>query len=206
MEKKEILLSKVIALFNKQGCGPTSMRAIAVSCGMSLSNLQHYFTTKEQLLESIFKEMCLVFEGAADFSKNGISLRLLIDMDAAWHLFQQKYKFFFTEINYILQNYTSIRKAFNRIKTKRINEYVQLFSAYMSVEVFQSEPYPGFYYQQAELLWFTANYFLSAQLAEGKKYSTKTREKTNRIVINLIYPLLTVKGRTELTHLNYKVQ
>jgi AcrR family transcriptional regulator len=203
MTTKQKIVSAAIVTFNKKGCIASSMRTISIDCGMSLSNLQHHFRTKELLLETIIEEMCLVFEGTADFGRNGISLKLMQDMNSLWFDFQKHYYFFFSEISAILQQYPVIQRRFSAIKMKRLMEYQQLFDAYAKERLFLPEPFPGFFYAQAELLWFFANYYLSTQLAEGMKFSRKTFDAGNKLATNLIYSMLSERGIAELIKLNH---
>jgi AcrR family transcriptional regulator len=206
MDRKEKIVAAAIAHFNTNGCIPCSMRTIASACRMSLSNLQHHFKTKDVLLETIIEKMCLVFEGTSDFKNKGISLQLLVDMNALWFDFQKTYLFFFSEISALLQQYPTVQKRFSAVKKKRLNEYNLLFNAYASAQLFKPEPYPGFFYGQAELLWFIANYYLSTQLAEGKKFNRKTFDEGNKVATNLIYSMLSEKGILELINLNQRTK
>jgi AcrR family transcriptional regulator len=201
IETKQKILKRAVALFNRKGCIAVSMRTIAKACDMSLSNLQHHFKTKEILLQEIIEQMCLVFDGSSDFEEGDISLRILNDMNVRWRDFQRHYVFFFNEINSLLTEYPRIRSRFAEIKAKRIREYNSLFAAYERTGLFKPEPFPGFFAAQAELIWFTSNYYLATQLSDGKKITTTTFEEGDRLRINIIFPLLSDVGITELRSL-----
>ena len=168
---------------------------------MSLSNLQHHFKTKEILLQEIIEQMCLVFDGSSDFEEGDISLRILTDMNVRWRDFQRHYVFFFKEINSLLTEYPRIRGRFAEIKAKRIREYNSLFAAYERTGLFKPEPFPGFFSAQAELIWFTSNYYLATQLSDGKKITTTTFEEGDGLRKNIIFPLLSDAGIMELRSL-----
>jgi hypothetical protein len=87
-----------------------------------------------------------------------------------------------------------------------LNEYNLLFNAYANAGLFKAEPYPGFFYGQAELLWFVANYYLSTQLAEGKKFSRKTFDEGNKVATSLIYSMLSEKGILEVISLTLQTK
>lgn len=203
---KQKIVSVATGVFNQDGCIQCSMRTIASACGMSLSNLQHHFNTKEVLVKAIVDDMCLVFEGTSDFEQRGITLELLQDMNRLWFDFQKNYLFFFSGISAILQQYPAVQKRFNSVKQKRLKEYDLLFNAYAGAGLFKAEPYPGFFYGQGELLWFIANYYLSTQLVAGKKFNRKTFEEGNKVATNLIYSMLSEKGIAELINLNQQAK
>jgi len=176
------------------------MRTIAKACDMSLSNLQHHFKTKEILIQEIVERMCLVFDGTSDFDAGDISLQILADMNVRWKGFQRNYVFFFSEINSLLAEYPCIRGLFAEIKKKRIQEYNSLFTAYEQAGLFKPEPFPGFFADQAELIWFISNYYLATQLSTGKRNTAETFEEGNRLRINIIFPLLSGTGVKELSN------
>lgn len=201
MSTKEKIIACAISYFNREGLMSASMRGIAKACGITLSNLQYYFATKDKLVETIFDEMGLVYEGMADFAKSGISLQLLLDMNSIQFEFQKKYIFYFTQLNAILQAFPGVRKKYLRMKTKRVKEYLDLFNAYSKAGLFIPEPYEGFFRNQAELLWFMGNYYLSSQLCEGKKANRKTFDESNKVAADVIYKMLSEKGIFEMMKL-----
>jgi len=202
MNTKQKIIHSATKLFNTEGCIASSMRAIAMACDMSLSNLQHHFMTKETLLKAILEDMTLVFDEPPDLKPPIISLSILKEMNIRWLDFQKHYRFYFVEISAILQSYRSIRKLFNTVKEKRLETYNSLFSAYIKAGLFKPEPFPGFITRQAELLWFTANYYLSTKIAEGQKVNQQTFDDSNKVMLNIIYPMLSDKGIVELMQLN----
>ena len=50
MEKTDLIIQVTIALLGEEGADNLSMRKVAKSAGISLSNLQYYFSSKEALL------------------------------------------------------------------------------------------------------------------------------------------------------------
>lgn len=58
------ILANAIEIFAAEGYGGLSMRKVAASAGLALSNLQHYFPTREDLFVAI------ITEATADYSRN----------------------------------------------------------------------------------------------------------------------------------------
>ncbi len=58
------ILASAIEIFAAEGYGGLTMRKVAASAGLALSNLQHYFPTREDLFAAI------ITEATADYSRN----------------------------------------------------------------------------------------------------------------------------------------
>lgn len=58
------ILASAIEIFAAEGYGGLSMRKVAASAGLALSNLQHYFPTREDLFAAI------ITETTAEYSRN----------------------------------------------------------------------------------------------------------------------------------------
>ncbi|WP_167338382.1 TetR/AcrR family transcriptional regulator [Paraburkholderia oxyphila] len=63
------ILASAIEIFVAEGYGGLSMRKVAANAGLALSNLQHYFPTREDLFAAI------ITETIAEYSRNYDSLR-----------------------------------------------------------------------------------------------------------------------------------
>ncbi|HDR9761029.1 TPA: TetR/AcrR family transcriptional regulator [Burkholderia cepacia] len=64
------ILASAIEIFAAEGYGGLSMRKVATSAGLALSNLQHYFPTREDLFAAI------ITETIAEYSGNYESIRI----------------------------------------------------------------------------------------------------------------------------------
>lgn len=59
LETKDLLLEVAIDLFATQGYAGTSIRDIARAMGMSISNIYHYYGSKEGILLAIFQQSAM---------------------------------------------------------------------------------------------------------------------------------------------------
>lgn len=62
--KPEAIRDAAMKCFAEQGIAATSLRTIAETAGVSLGRIQHYFVTKQQLIESIDSYVLEVFDAA----------------------------------------------------------------------------------------------------------------------------------------------
>ena len=63
------ILASAIEIFSAEGYGGLSMRKVATSAGLALSNLQHYFPTREDLFAAI------ITETIGEYSRNYDNIR-----------------------------------------------------------------------------------------------------------------------------------
>lgn len=68
------ILASAIDIFVTEGYGGMSMRQVATSAGLALSNLQHYFPTREQLFEAIVDATLAEYSTAYDQIRNDATL------------------------------------------------------------------------------------------------------------------------------------
>ena len=61
IDTRRLILEKSYVLFQRQGYSATSMRQIALACGISVGNLCYHFKKKEDLFMSFYMELFTTF-------------------------------------------------------------------------------------------------------------------------------------------------
>lgn len=111
METRDIIIKKAKHLFATRGYEGISMRELAASCHITLSNTYHYFPSKDALLEVIFHET------NTGLGKKRLALPAL---ESASDLLKQRIEFQFDnaeDIVYVLKYYLTFRKRFKKTDT-----------------------------------------------------------------------------------------
>jgi AcrR family transcriptional regulator len=70
-EKRQLIKETALSLFAANGYEATSISDIARSAGISKGLMYNYFTSKEELLETIWNELIVVFDKIIDTDNDG---------------------------------------------------------------------------------------------------------------------------------------
>lgn len=77
--KPEAIRDAAMKCFAEQGIAATPLRTIAETAGVSLGRIQHYFVTKQQLIESIDSYVLEVFDDALHAPKHAAAEDRVVD-------------------------------------------------------------------------------------------------------------------------------
>ncbi len=108
MDTRDIIIQKAKKLFAQNGYEGISMRSLATTSGITLSNIYHYFPSKDALLEIIFNETNTAL---------GKKRQLLPELETASEMLRQRIRFQFIhaeDIAYVLKYYLTFRKKFKK--------------------------------------------------------------------------------------------
>lgn len=111
METREVIIKKAKKLFAERGYEGVSMRELATSSGITLSNTYHYFSSKDALLEEIFHDTN---------TSLGKKRQQLPVSGSASEMLKERILFQFNnaeDIVYVLKYYLTYRKSFKRTDT-----------------------------------------------------------------------------------------
>lgn len=79
LERAHDILHAARALLAAEGYAGLSMRRVAAEAGMSLSNVQHYYQSKDMLLEALLLYTMDVFQSKMDSISNAMTSRPRLD-------------------------------------------------------------------------------------------------------------------------------
>lgn len=108
MNTRDTILQKTKHLFATNGYSGVSMRSLASTSGTTLSNIYHYFPSKEKLLEEIFD---------TTNTNLGKKRKLLPELETSSEMLKQRIEFQFAnaeDIVYVLKYYLAFRKKFKK--------------------------------------------------------------------------------------------
>ena len=125
-ETQDRIISTALTLFNQSGTKAISTNRIADECGISRGNLHYHFRTKEEIIQTIFQQ--IDHEMQQNWSDDHLhpTMEYMHDMferqmKLIWH-----YRFFYLELNTLLQNDARLKVLFFDNRKKRVRE-VELF-------------------------------------------------------------------------------
>jgi AcrR family transcriptional regulator len=108
MSTRDTIIQKTKHLFATNGYEGLSMRSLASTSGTTLSNIYHYFPSKEKLLEEIFN---------TTNTNLGEKRKLLPEIETASEMLKQRIEFQFAnaeDIVFVLKYYLEFRKKFKK--------------------------------------------------------------------------------------------
>ncbi|MEL6256851.1 MAG: TetR/AcrR family transcriptional regulator, partial [Bacteroidota bacterium] len=124
------------SLFNEQGYNRVTIRMIATALNMSSGNLNYHFRKKEDILESLYFEMVEVFDSRVQqLDKQEISLGLMQAGIRSSMMRMIEYRFFWTDLYFLLKSNEKIGIHFEKVKTDRINGYELVFNSLIQKEI-----------------------------------------------------------------------
>ncbi len=192
--KKKIILTAV-ELFNEKGMNNIRNQDIAKTAGISLSNFNYHFKTKQDLVFAVCEYMAQVLEEKVYGNKSLIMKGQGLDITRAYFEFEQGFRFFYLNTHNILQTYPTLQLEVQ----KQIQDAIQIIKNlnYMAVGKGNMLPepseMPGLYDQLAEQIWINNHFFFAQLNIRGVKKGNAVLNGM-KSVFSILYPYLTDKG------------
>lgn len=193
--KKKIILA-AIQEFNEHGVSNVRNQDIAKASGISLSNFNYHFKTKQDLVNAVCEYMTIVLEEKVYGNKVMISSGGdPLSITQSYFEFEEEFKFFYLDTYNILKSFPDVKEMFQI----RLNEAIHIIKNlnYLSVGkgAMKPEPedMPGLYNQLAEQLWMNIHFWFSQMNIRGKSEDIVLKGLEANFAI--LYPYLTEKGR-----------
>lgn len=192
--KQKIILA-AITLFNENGLVNVRNQDIAKQAGISLSNFNYHYKTKQDLVYAVFGYVSSVLHTEVYGNKLLIEEGQALEITKSYYAFEEKFRFFYLDTYNIIQIYPELKVAVQQ----QIKEAIQIIKNlnYMSIGMgyLLPEPtdMPGLYNTLAEQIWIN-NHFWFAQM--------NIRSVEGSVVLKgleasyaILYPYLTAQGR-----------
>lgn len=193
--KKKIILA-AIEQFNEQGVSNVRNQDLAKASGISLSNFNYHFKTKQDLVYAVCDYMIVVLEekvygNKVLMSSGGQDLAIM----RAYFEYEEEFKFFYLDTYNILQSFPNLKEVFQ----SRLNEAIQIIKNlnYLAVGkgamIPEPADMPGLYNILAEQMWINIHFWFAQMNIRGKSEDMVIKGLEANYAI--LYPYLTEKGR-----------
>lgn len=193
--KKKIILA-AISQFNEHGVSNVRNQDIAKASGISLSNFNYHYKTKQDLVFAVCDYMTIVLEEKVYGNKVLISSGGdALSITQSYFEFEEQFKFFYLDTYNILKSFPSVKEVFQT----RLNEAIQIIKNLNFLAVGKGamkpepEDMPGLYNQLAEQLWMNNHFWFAQMSIRGKSVDMVLKGMEANFAI--LYPYLTEKGR-----------
>lgn len=192
--KKKIILA-AIEQFNEHGLSTVRNQDIAKASGVSLSNFNYHFKTKQDLVYEVCDYMVVVLKENVYGNKVLISSEGQgMDITRAYLEYEEEFKFFYLDTYNILQSYPDLKEEFQT----RLNEAILIIKNLNFLAVgkgaMKPEPadMPGLYEFLAEQIWINNHFWFAQKYIRGKTENAILRGLEANFAI--LYPHLTERG------------
>ncbi len=125
-ETQDRILSTALNLFNEFGTRAISTNRIADECGVSRGNLHYHFRTKEEIIQTIFQQIDREMEKKWKDDHLNPTMEYMHQMFERQMTLIWQYRFFYLELNTLLQNDARLKVLFFDNRKKRVKE-VKIF-------------------------------------------------------------------------------
>ena len=140
---KQVVLNTARKLFNEVGYSRVTIRQIAQEMSISSGNLNYHFKKREEILEALYFEMVSSFDKRVEeLGNQEISLAHMQKeiIDSMKRMLD--YRFFWSDLYYLLQSSETIRKHFQKVREDRINGYHYVFSVLKAQDILHNDGLP----------------------------------------------------------------
>ena len=192
--KKKIILAS-ISLFNELGLMNVRNQDIAKEAGMSLSNFNYHFKTKQDLVHAVIDYMKEVLQEKVYGNKILITEGKGLEITKSYFEFEEEFRFFYLDTYNIIQSYPEIKKDLRQ----QIQEAIQVIKNlnYLAVGMGHLKPepedMPGLYDHLAEQVWINNHFWFTQMHIRGEEEDIVM--KGLKACVAISYPYLTEEGK-----------
>lgn len=201
MSTKESILAAALELFNEEGLEPVSIRKIAQKTGISHGNLLYHFKDKEQIVFELHEQ---ILKTAQDLNQkriqNEIDGPLIAMLESVRTGFEvlYRYKFFMINLNAIMREYKTVRKAF--LETEKIRQamYKDAISRCIEAGLIERPLYKTEMQDLIERIRIFSDFWIASSEIYESGSPKKSIDKNVRLFASLLYRHATEAGRSRL--------
>ncbi|MEM7575419.1 MAG: TetR/AcrR family transcriptional regulator [Bacteroidota bacterium] len=184
-----------VQLFNQDGMANVRLQSIADEAVVSVGNLTYHYRNKELLIEAIWEEILSKRKTLlAEFRVLPLFEDLERQIRAVFQI-QQDYQFFYIDTLDLIRSFPGIASSWRAHQQWQTTALKNTLDFSVSRAVFAPEFYPGFFNHLAEQYWLVSDGWIGRQRSLGRLEDDF--QAYHAAIWQLLYPLLTVRGRQE---------
>lgn len=195
---KRLILDTALSLFNEKGLAQVSLRTLADSMRKSPGNLTYHFKKREEIIETLYYEF--VDEVEVKFNQmnpSEIKLNLIFDLISILTETRLKYRFLMRDFTTLIAENPSLKKHYVAVIKKRKAQSLQVFDSLVEQKILRSPELENEYEYLYERIQILGNFWITSALMQGEKLNKTTVDRNFEMVVQIIYPYLTAKGKKE---------
>lgn len=184
-------------LFNEFGYSQVTIRMIAQKLNISSGNLNYHYKKREDILKALYFEMVAIFDKRVQQLENSTITLKKIKEDATSSMIRMvDYRFFWTDLYYLLSVDESIRTHFEKVRQDRINGYYFVFKILENNQLLQLENYPNErQFLIKRMIDFSNTWLYASHLYQENVTDSTYIETQANILLSILFPYLTDLGK-----------
>ena len=195
---KRLILDTALNLFNEKGLAQVSLRTIAESMRISPGNLTYHFKKREEIVEALYYEFVAeVEERFEEMNLSEIKLNLVFDLILMLTETRLKYRFLMRDFTTLIAENPSIKKHYVAVIKKRKSQSMGIFDHLIEQKILRPAELENEYEHLYERIQILGNFWITSALMQGNKLTNATVERNFEMVVQIMYPYLTNKGKRE---------
>jgi AcrR family transcriptional regulator len=195
---KRQILDTALELYNERGFSEVSLRDIAEKLNISPGNLTYHFRKREAIAESLYYEFVeSVDQKFSELKPDSISLKTILDIIRILTESRLKYKFLMRDFISLIAENPGIKKHYLKVIKLRKEQSLTLFNLLIKQKIIRPEQLENEYDYLYERIQILGNFWITSSHMQGEKLSRQVIDKNYKMVIQIIYPYLTAKGKRE---------
>lgn len=195
---KRLILDTALNLFNEKGLAQVSLRTIAESMRISPGNLTYHFKKREEIVEALYYEFVAeVEERFEEMNLSEIKLNLVFDLILMLTETRLKYRFLMRDFTTLIAENPSIKKHYVAVIKKRKSQSMGIFDHLIEQKILRPAELENEYEHLYERIQILGNFWITSALMQGNKMTNATVERNFEMVVQIMYPYLTNKGKRE---------
>ncbi len=192
MNTKDRIIEVAIKLFNKSGTKDVTTNHIADTAGISPGNLYYHFRNKEEIIRAIYSRIIVFMESESSYG-SGFNVKPSIEHmeDIFRKIFtcQWEYRFFYRELNALLNRDRELKKIFRNKHQQWFHETNESIRAFIDAGIFRDSDEPTINFMK-NTLWIIGTYWHSFMEAGGDRITKARAEEGINIMRQFLKPYL----------------
>lgn len=195
MKRRDKIIEKAVELFNKKGVAKVTTNHIAKAMEISPGNLYYHFSSKEDIIRSIFDLISDEFDNYWDIKPEKDISTFLPEMITKLMNNHLKYSFFYNDLSQILENDSKLKSAYNQLRRQRQDELKNMFLTLTERGIFE-EKIQDDVEQLVERIWFITEFWITFKKTQDSKITEAVITEAIDFMFNILSLYYTKKGRT----------
>ncbi|QIB64289.1 TetR/AcrR family transcriptional regulator [Kineobactrum salinum] len=189
-ETQTRILEAAISLFNEASASSVSSNRIAEAAGISKGNLHYHYASKEEIIFDIWNQMEVEIRNWADDATRP-TLDHMARMALRQYRLIWRYRFFYQELNILLENDPELKFRFNQVRRQRMDKVYRFFKALAKAGVLQPDLTDEQLRDLIRISWIVSDFWLSFARVEQDTVDMATMQEGYQLILQLFKPVMT---------------
>lgn len=195
---KDIILENSLELFNSLGLSKVTLRTIANKMEISQGNLNYHFKKREDIIEALyFKLVQSIDSSMSSMEEFKNPFKSLISISQTMMNNFYEYRFFLLDFVQIMRENKKIKIHYSKLITEREQQFSMLFNLLIENDLIREEILPNEYKNLYKRLQLLSDFWISDAEIFHSELTKKSISKYSVILMQSIFPYLTLKGQNE---------